>query len=173
MYFYFQGIPEVTTSIWRWIFLATTVGPIAAPIMAYSMICFGLMILVVVFVKAYKKFVIGQNSIEIVEIGRETIRRGSTLIMHSSQKLIPHKENSYHLLNTIPSTPNIAREVKLQEFDRREFSQSLDELKSSEKTDFVRTNFSDIERESLIRSDNTFILSELRRYSLLKIADDL
>lgn len=37
------------------------------------------------------------------------------------------------------------------------------ELKSILKADFVRSSFSDVERESLIRSDNTFILSEHNR----------
>ncbi|XP_060808892.1 scavenger receptor class B member 1 isoform X1 [Amyelois transitella] len=169
-----EGIHEVTTPIWRWIFLATTFGPVAAPFLSYSMIAFGILTLIICFVRAYKNFVIPQNSIEIVEMGRETIRRGSTLIIHSSQKLLPHKDTSYQLLNPIPSTPNISKAEeleKLQELNvvKKELSQSLDELKS----DFVRTNFCDIERESLIRADNSFILSELRRYSLLRISEDL
>ncbi|XP_052749124.1 scavenger receptor class B member 1 [Galleria mellonella] len=169
-----EGIHEVTTSIWRWIFLATTVGPIAAPVLSYSMIFFGLLTLFIVFVKAYKKFVIGQNSIEIVELSRETIRRGSTLIMNGSQRLLPCRETSYRLLNTIPSTPNIAREEKNVELDfvRKEVSQSLDELKNVIRTDFVTSSFNGTERESLIRADNSFILSEHnRRYSMFRLPD--
>ncbi|XP_048003960.1 scavenger receptor class B member 1 isoform X1 [Leguminivora glycinivorella] len=138
-----EGIHEVTTPIWRWIYLATTVGPIAAPLLTYSMIVFGILTILFVFIKAYKSFVIGQNSIEIVEIGRETLRRGS-MILHSTQKICL-REPPYILL---PQT-SIDSGV-------REFSQSLGDVGKADLG---------LECETLIRSDNSFILSE-RRCSL-------
>ncbi|XP_063545527.1 scavenger receptor class B member 1 [Cydia strobilella] len=137
-----EGIHEVTTPIWRWIYLATTVGPIAAPLLTYSMIVFGILTIIAVFVKAYKSFVIGQNSIEIVEIGRETLRRGS-MILHSTQKICL-REPPYILL---PQTSIDGV---------REFSQSLGDVGKSDLG---------LECETLISSDNSFIISE-RRCSL-------
>ncbi|XP_063632607.1 scavenger receptor class B member 1 isoform X3 [Cydia splendana] len=137
-----EGIHEVTTPIWRWIYLATTVGPIAAPLLTYSMIVFGILTIIAVFIKAYKSFVIGQNSIEIVEIGRETLRRGS-MILHSTQKMCS-REPPYILL---PQTSIDGV---------REFSQSLGDIGKSDLG---------LECETLIRSDNSFIMSE-RRCSL-------
>ncbi|CAH2056079.1 unnamed protein product, partial [Iphiclides podalirius] len=168
-----EGIHEVTTPIWRWIFLATTVGPVAAPAISYSMIIIGLSILITVFVRAYKSFVIGQNSIEIVELGRETIRRGSTLIVHGSHRLVP-RDNVYQPLNrSSPSTPSScdSRLHELKSVSRTEsFGHSLDDLKRGRR-DFVRSNFSDAERETLIRSDNSFILSEHRHCRVFKLPD--
>lgn len=138
------------------------------------MICLGLLVIAVVFIKAYKNFVIGDNSIEIVELGKETLRRGSTMIINGSHKLLTCKENnSYQPLNQCPTTPHSSREEKMQEFRfiRPELSQSLDELKGKFRSDFVRSNFDEVETESLIRSDNSFILSELRRCSVLDLTD--
>ncbi|XP_063372289.1 scavenger receptor class B member 1 isoform X3 [Cydia amplana] len=140
-----EGIHEVTTPIWRWIYLATTVGPIAAPLLTYSMIVFGILTIIAVFIKAYKSFLIGQNSIEIVEIGRETLRRGS-MILHSTQKICL-REPPYILL---PQTSVDGV---------REYSQSLCDVVDVGKSDLG------LECETLIRSDNSFIMSE-RRCSL-------
>lgn len=161
----------MTPSIWRWIYLATTVGPVAGPILSYSMIIFGIFLLAIVFLKAYKNFVIGQNSIEIMEIGRETIRRGSTLIISSSHKLMPCKEAMYQPLNKMDAEENSNENLPDFKIRRSELSQSLDELKGVfKKSEFVKTNF-ETETESLIRSDNTFIKSELRRCSVLNLRD--
>ncbi|XP_073965249.1 scavenger receptor class B member debris buster isoform X2 [Choristoneura fumiferana] len=146
-----EGIHEVTTPIWRWIYLATRVAPIASQLLTYSMIFFGLLTLYVVFVRAYKSFVIGQNSMEIVEIGRETLKRGSTIILHGSQRLIPCRDTSYHMLT--PQTSVDSGTV------RCELSQSLGDVKG-----FVKADLG-LESESLISSDNAFIASE-RRCSL-------
>ncbi|XP_047513560.1 scavenger receptor class B member 1 [Pieris napi] len=170
-----EGIEEVTTPIWRLIFLATAFGPVFAPIVSYSLIICGILLIIYVFIKAYKKFVIGQNSIEIVELGRETLRRGSTLIINGS-KLLNHKETSYQPLRKSTSTTSSGEET-LQELtfiDKSEnLSQSMDELKSILNRDFVKSNFNEAERESLIHADNAFILSEHRRYSVFKIPESL
>lgn len=174
-FFHFQGIHEVTTPIWRWIFLATTVGPIAGPILTYSMIVFGLLALIIIFVRAYKSFVLGQNSMEIVEYGRETLRRGSTLIIHGSHKLLTGKEATYQPLNASQELPTPIPDSKVQElkFVKTDLSQSLDELKSKLKTEFVRTNFSEVEKETLLCSDNAFILSEHGRYNFFRLPETI
>lgn len=156
--------------------MGTTFGPIAAPIISYSLIAIGVGILISVFLKAYKNFVIGQNTLEIVDIGRETIRRGSTLIINSSHKILPHKETSYQPLNqSNSSTPNGRQEENVQELNfmnkSNNLSTSIDELKSILNRDFVKANFSEMERESLIQSDNTFIMSEHRRSRIYKVTD--
>lgn len=148
----FQGIHELSTPIWRWIFLATTVGPIVAPILTYSFILAGFAALTIVFIKTYKSLVIGQNSIEIVELGRQTLRRGSTLIINGSNKILPNRDSTY--------TPLNQNDEKVQELGQ--VRSECSELKNVLKSEFVRSSFSDAERESLIRSDNTFILSEHR-----------
>lgn len=152
--------------------MATRVAPIAGPVLTYGMILLGIFILSIVFIRAYKSFIIGQNSIEIVELGRETIRRGSTLIIDCSHKLMPHKETAYHPLTTDPTncTEEMPEFKEIHHLRRQELSQSLDELKRI-KNDFVRSHFNlhEAERESLIHSDNSFIQSELRRCSVLDL----
>lgn len=171
-----EGIHEVTPSIWRWMYLATAIGPVAGSLLTYGMIVFGLFLLTIVFLRAYKNFVIGQNcprSIEIVEIGKETLRRGSTLIVHGSHKLLPNRtESIYQPLSqeSVPPTPLPQREVKMDDMRLPSFetpmSRSLDNLQGR----FLRSEAfftAADESESLIHSDNTFIQSELRRCSLI------
>ncbi|XP_072948437.1 scavenger receptor class B member 1 [Epargyreus clarus] len=164
-----EGMENLSTPIWRWIFLGTTVGPIMAGLISYGLIIIGLATLITVFIKAYKNFVFSQNSIEIVELSKETIRRGSTLIINGSHKFIP-KENTYQPLQRASSST----EDKLQELNfinTESLSQSIGELKGILRSDFVKTNFVETERESLIRSDNEFIVSERRRYSVYQLPD--
>ncbi|KAH9628089.1 hypothetical protein HF086_018305 [Spodoptera exigua] len=151
-YFMIQpGIHELSTPIWRWIYLATTVGPVFAPIITASMIIFGFLTLAVIFIRAYKSLVIGQNSLEIMEIGRQTIRRSSTLIISGSHKMMPHRaESAYIPLNQCGDK---VQELSFVRTDSKEFKSVL-------RSDFVRSSFSEAERESLIRSDNSFIVSE-------------
>lgn len=120
----------------------------------YSLIFGGLLTLAIIFIRAYKSFVIGQNSLEIVEIGRETLRRGSTLILNSS-RLLP---TSYQPL----SRADTNKSHELVFVSNPERSQSFEEIKNVLRPGFVRSSFNDAERESLIRSDNAFILSEHR-----------
>lgn len=122
-----------------------------APVMTYSMIITGFLTLAYVFLKGYKNLVIGQNSLEIVELGRQTIRRSSTLIINSSHKMMPHRESAYIPLNQCEDTPQELRYVK---------SDCSLEFKNVLRNEFVKSSFNDAERESLIRSDNSFIMSE-------------
>lgn len=118
------------------------------------MIIFGFSLIAFLFLRAYRNFIITQNELEIVE-RREIIRRSVV-----QQKPIIKRE-TYHNLNL----PN----QKLHELVFvKDLSQSVEEFKSILKTEFVRSSFSDVERESLLRSDNAFIMSEHRnkRFSL-------
>lgn len=164
-------------------YLATVIAPTVAPILTYSFIIGGILTIVMIFIKAYKNFVIGEKPIEIVELGRETIRRGSTIIINSSHKLLTCQGNSYQPLDqSNPPSPYMSDE-KQQEFKflppelskslekYKGLSQSLNELKGK-KNDFVRSSFVETETESLIGSDNSFIQSELRRCSVLHLPDE-
>ncbi|KOB66978.1 Epithelial membrane protein [Operophtera brumata] len=122
------------------------------------MILLGFSLLAFVFVRTYKSFLLGQNRLEIAEIGRETLRRSS--IVYNQRQLT--REKAYHNLNQI-------HHPKLQELVFvKDLSQSMEEFKTILKTEFVKCSFTDVERESLLRSDNAFILSEHRnkRFSL-------
>lgn len=95
-----------------------------------------------------------------MELGKETLRRSS--LLHGSHKL----HNMYQPLNQ-SSTPNESLQ-ELKFVTRPEYlSRSLDELNRS---GFVKSNFC-LERESLIDSDNSFILSEHRRCRVFKLPD--
>lgn len=161
-----EGVHELTPSIWRWLFLATRVGPVAVPVLTYSMIIFGATILVLLFVRAYKKMVFSPK-VEIYEIGRETIRRGSTLIIQGAHKLLPDRETSYEPLDQV-DTPN------LDMTEMTENDQSLSSHPFPRTDSFVRAEFLEDESETLIHSDNAFIMSERRRCSLLfKLPDTI
>lgn len=121
------------------------------------------MTLAILFLKAYKSLVIGQNSIEFIEISRETLRRSSTIIINGSHKMLSHN-STYHPLNQDDKSAksndsDISNKSHELECIRSDLNRSIDELKSMLKPDFVKGSFS-CERESLIRSDNVFILAE-------------
>lgn len=53
------------------------------------------------FVRAYKNFVFARDpSLEILEMGRRSLRRGSSFIAHQQHKLLQHHRDSYVLLRT-------------------------------------------------------------------------
>lgn len=163
----------MSPSIWRWIFLATRVGPVAAPVLSYGMIIFGLSLLALLFVKTYKKFVFTQRS-EIYEIGRDTLRRGSTLIINSSHKIMPSRD--YQQLNRgVESNANIFREIKLTEYVIDSSQKNVNsELPRSDSFRNEYMNDSETETESLINSDNSFIISEHNKCNFVfKLQNDV
>lgn len=126
------------------------------------MILFGLTLIATVFLRAYRTFLLGQNKLEIIEIGRDSLRRSSII---NSQRLLANRSTAYHNLSQIHQNQT----HKLQELVFvKDLSQSVEEFKTMLKSEFVRSSFSDVERESLLRADNAFILSEHRnkRFSL-------
>lgn len=90
-----EGIEELTPSIRRWIYLATTFADIAVPCVTYGMILVGLTIIATVFVKAYNSPVLAH---EAIELGKRTIRRGSSFLINGQHRLMAGRE-SYVLLN--------------------------------------------------------------------------
>lgn len=118
--------------------------------------------------RTYKKLVFNQKS-EIYEIGRETIRRGSTLIINGAHKLIHDKETTYQPLEKEDLTTNL--EIKMTDMTENDQSETNDFPRTDS---FIRADYSEDESETLIHSDNTFILSERRRCSILfKLPDTI
>jgi scavenger receptor class B, member 1 len=108
-YFYHlseQGISELTPAIRRWIYLGTVFAPIAIPLGAYSMILTGIFILIFMFVRAYRNFVFTTDPTqEILEMGRRSLRRGSSILIQGQHKIL-HPRDSYHLLKMTGAEPN-------------------------------------------------------------------
>lgn len=95
---------ELTQPIKRWVYLATVLGPIAVPIISYGLIVTGMFMFIFVFVRAYKNFVFAADpAIEILELGRRTVRRHSSSIVaaaaqhHHHHRLLAPRD-SYTLL---------------------------------------------------------------------------
>lgn len=98
----FQGISELSPSIRRWIYLGTTVAEVAAPLLSYGSIVLGTLILVGIFIKAYRNILFTK---ETLEKGKETLRRGSSFILNGQHKLMIIRE-SYALLNDASMDPD-------------------------------------------------------------------
>lgn len=99
----FQGVAELTPEIRRWIYLGTVFAPKAIPLGSYALIVFGAFLIIFVFVDAYKNFVFTKDpTLEILEMGRKSIRRGSSFLAHQQQRFSIHREtqNSYSLLKS-------------------------------------------------------------------------
>lgn len=80
------------------------IAPLAVPIGSYMMIVGGASAVIFSFVRAYQNFVFTRDpTLEILEMGRRSLRRGSSFISHQQQKLILlHHRDSYSLLRTMP-----------------------------------------------------------------------
>jgi len=98
----FQGISELTPSIQRWVYLASTVADVAAPVCSYGSIVLGTLILVGIFIKAYRNILFTK---ETLEKGKETLRRGSSFILNGQHRLMIIRD-SYTLLNDVSMDPD-------------------------------------------------------------------
>ncbi|XP_070136346.1 scavenger receptor class B member 1 isoform X3 [Drosophila bipectinata] len=97
-----EGISELTPAIKRWIYLGTVIAPHAVPIGSYLMIAGGAFAIIFSFVRAYQSFVFAQDpTLEILEMGRRSLRRGSSFICHQQHRLLHHRD-SYSLLRHGP-----------------------------------------------------------------------
>lgn len=95
-----QGISELTPPIRRWIYLGTVFAPTAIPLMSYGMIVGGAFLIIFVFVHAYKNFVFASDpTVELLEMGRRSLRRGSSLLVNGQHRILAHRD-SYHLLKS-------------------------------------------------------------------------
>ncbi|XP_055387931.1 lysosome membrane protein 2 isoform X3 [Condylostylus longicornis] len=107
-----EGISELTPSIWRWIYLGTVFAPNCVPIVSYITILVGIFMIIFMFVYTFKNYVFVQDpTLELIEIGRRSLRRGSSFIIHQQHKFMLHKE-CYTLLkpsqsDNVTSTENI------------------------------------------------------------------
>ncbi|EDS42901.1 epithelial membrane protein [Culex quinquefasciatus] len=94
-----EGVSELTPPIRRWIYLATVFAPTALPIVSYGAILTGTFALIYVFVRAYKNFVFTSDpATEFLEMGRRSIRRGSSMIINGQHRILLQRD-SYILLN--------------------------------------------------------------------------
>lgn len=101
-----EGISELTPSIRRWIYLATVFAPFMIPVAAYFMIISGSFAIIFIFVRAYQNFVFARDpTLEILEMGRRSIRRGSSFISTHQHKIMQthHQRDHYSLLKQSPS----------------------------------------------------------------------
>lgn len=99
MCFHFvQGVSELPPNIRRWIYVGTIFAPNAVPIISYSMIVSSAFMFIFVFVRSYKNLVFQTDpTIEILEMGRRSLRRGSSFLVHQQHRLMVHRD-SYVLL---------------------------------------------------------------------------
>uniref|UniRef100_A0A1A9UXU6 Scavenger receptor class B member 1 n=1 Tax=Glossina austeni TaxID=7395 RepID=A0A1A9UXU6_GLOAU len=94
-----EGVSELTPVIRRWIYLATVFAPTIIPITSYLMILGGAFAIMYTFVRVYQNYVFARDpTLEILEMGRRSLRRGSGFIAQHQHKLI-HRD-SYVLLKT-------------------------------------------------------------------------
>ncbi|XP_058793511.1 scavenger receptor class B member 1 [Phymastichus coffea] len=91
-----EGVDELTPSIQRWVYLATTFADIAVPLTTYGLILVGLASLLWVTYRTYSNAVLAH---EAIELGKRTIRRGSSFIVNGQHKLMMARD-SYVLLQT-------------------------------------------------------------------------
>lgn len=93
-----EGVAELPPHIHTWVYLSTTVADNVVPYLTYGMIAFGAMILVVVFVRAYKNLVFTKENLE---LGKQKLRRGSSFIINGQHRLLIIRD-SYTLLHSTP-----------------------------------------------------------------------
>ncbi|CAO1331993.1 unnamed protein product [Diamesa tonsa] len=101
-----EGISELTPPIRRWIYLGTVFAPRIIPLIAYALIVGGAFTIIFMFVRAYKNFVFATDpTIEILEMGRRSLRRGSSILINGQHRILAHRD-SYHLLKSPTKHPN-------------------------------------------------------------------
>lgn len=102
-----EGVEELPPTMRRLIYLATTFASFAVPCFSYGMILVGLTAIITVFVKAYNSPVLAH---EAIELGKRTIRRGSSFLINGQHRLVAR--DSYILLNNdIDEKQNIIENI--------------------------------------------------------------
>lgn len=105
-----EGVSELTPPIRRWIYLGTVFAPIGLPILSYSLIVIGAVMVILMFVRAYQSFVFTNDpALELLEMGRRSLRRGSSIILNSQHRLVVHRD-SYHLLKNQSNQEPVIRD---------------------------------------------------------------
>lgn len=78
--------------------MGTIFAPTAVPIISYGLIVSSAFMFIFVFVRSYKNLVFQNDpTIEILEMGRRSLRRGSSFLVHQQHRLMVHRD-SYVLL---------------------------------------------------------------------------
>ncbi|XP_028131546.1 scavenger receptor class B member 1 [Diabrotica virgifera virgifera] len=90
-----EGIEDLTPSIRRWVYLATTFADVACPLMTYGFIFTGTCIILGVFVNAYKSLVFTK---ETIEIGMKKLQRRGSAYLYSSSNRFINRRDTYTLL---------------------------------------------------------------------------
>ncbi|XP_030384903.1 lysosome membrane protein 2 isoform X2 [Scaptodrosophila lebanonensis] len=118
-----EGISELTPAIKRWIYLATVIAPNAVPVGSYLLIAGGAFAIVFSLVRAYKSYMFARDpTLEILEMGRRSLRRGSSFVAHQQHKLMLHHRDNYALLRTMPH----AMSACMGEADREDVQPIID-----------------------------------------------
>lgn len=75
--------------------------------MSYSMIMIGALTIVIIFIRAYRNIVFPVDpATELLEMGRKSLRRGSTILVHHQQR-VHIRRDSYALLRADENSQNI------------------------------------------------------------------
>lgn len=91
-----QGVEELPRHLQILIYLSTTFADEIVPYITYGMIVFGALILIVVFLRTYRNYLFTRDNIE---LGKRTIRRGSSFLVGGQHKLMVVRD-SYRLLQS-------------------------------------------------------------------------
>lgn len=104
-----EGVSDLPPVIQRWIYLATSFAETAVPLFTYGCITVGALVLIVMFVRAYRSVVLPDTRIE---RGKERItrelrelRRGSSFMVNGHPRLLILRD-SYTLLDNINGEPD-------------------------------------------------------------------
>jgi hypothetical protein len=92
--------------------MGIVLAPWVVPTTEYSMILAGMAILVIVFVRTYKDMVFTRENIE---LGKEKLRRGSSLLAHPQARGLLILRDSYSILPNNPSNASFMQESQAEE----------------------------------------------------------
>ncbi|EFN79837.1 Scavenger receptor class B member 1 [Harpegnathos saltator] len=99
-----EGVEELTPSIRRWIFFGTSFLDIITPCFTYGFILIGLTTIVTVLIKTYNSPVLAH---ETIELGRRTIRRGSSFLIAGQHRLMAGRDSYILLSNDIDEKQDV------------------------------------------------------------------
>lgn len=104
-----EGVADLTPNLKKLIYLATSFADVAQPIFSYGCIVGGSSVLIFIFVRAYKNIVFTR---ETIELGKATLRRGSSFIINGQHRLLIVRD-SYSLLNNMSQDPDGEQDAKV------------------------------------------------------------
>lgn len=93
---FYQGVEELPSHLQILVYLSTTFADKVVPYLLYGLIGLGALILVGVFLKTYKNYIFTEEN---VELGKRTLRRGSSFFVGGQSKLLMVRD-TYTLLQS-------------------------------------------------------------------------